>query len=51
MCSSSLLNFLRQGDLILVNVLIIPGFADFAPVYVPDCFSLLASDTPAARKI
>lgn len=38
-----LIFFYDRGP-IQVNVLLIPGFAGFMPVYAPDCFSLLASD-------
>lgn len=41
--------FFKTG--MLTNVLLIPGFAGFVPVYAPDCFSRLASDTLSARKI
>lgn len=43
--------FFKTGEPMLANVLLIPGFAGFVPVYAPDCFSLLASDTLSARKI
>lgn len=41
----------KSGEPVLVNVLLIPGFAGFVPVYAPDCSSLLASDCLSARKI
>ena len=44
-------SWFKIGEPVLVDVLLIPGFAGFVPVYAPDRFSLLASGTLSARKI
>lgn len=51
MCEVYPFHFFKTGEHVLVHVLLIPGLAGFVPVYAPDYFSLLASNTLSARKI